>query len=141
MSLRPDAWPHDKRTLNRLSPERQAGNRVQLGMEVESAEDRVTLRAAAPAEGYLQMSRQSDEALEVLRGVWSAQGQTSADLDEGLDNPKSCKRMADVGFDGLAGPDTDLSSAWRSRLQREGKLNPDAGSVRDLVLGPAEARR
>ena len=28
------------------------------------------------------MSGEPDEALEVLRGVWSAQGQTSADLDE-----------------------------------------------------------
>lgn len=91
------------------------------------------------------MSRQSDEALEVLRGVWDAQGQTSADLDETLDTPKSCKRMADVGFDGMAGANAgvggDLRSAWRATLQREGKLNPDAGSVADLVLRPAEARR
>jgi hypothetical protein len=48
--------------------------------------------------------------------------------------------MADVGFDGLASADEDLRTAWRARLEREGKLNAEGGSVRDLVLGPAEAR-
>ena len=96
------------------------------------------------------MSGQPDDALEVLREVWSAQGQTSADLDEACGETKSCKKMADVGFDGLAdaaagagrgsGPDGDLRAAWRDQLRREGKLNPEAGSVRDLVLGPAEPR-
>ncbi len=88
------------------------------------------------------MSRQPDEALEVLRGVWSAQGQTSAELDEACGNTKSCQKMADVGFDGLADADADgdLRTAWRATLEREGKLNPEGGSLRDLVLGPAEAR-
>jgi hypothetical protein len=96
------------------------------------------------------MSGQPDDALEVLREVWSAQGQTSADLDEACGETKSCKKMADVGFDGLAGasagtgpgtgPGGDLRAAWRDQLRREGKLNPEAGSVRDLILGPAEAR-
>jgi hypothetical protein len=93
------------------------------------------------------MTRQPDEALEVLRGIWSAQGQTSADLDD-LDDAghtKACKRMADVGFDGLAMKGAgeaggDVRSAWRDRLEREGKLNPEAGSVRDLVLGQSQAR-
>ena len=44
--------------------------------------------------------------------------------------------MADVGFDGMAGPDEDLRAAWRTKLEREGKLNAEGGSVRDLVLGP-----
>jgi hypothetical protein len=86
------------------------------------------------------MSREPDEAIEVLRGVWSAQGQTSTDLDEAGGSPKSCKKMAEVGFDGLAGPDGDLRGAWRARLRREGKLNAEAGSIGDLVLGSAEAR-
>ena len=47
------------------------------------------------------MSHQPDEALEVLRGIWSAQGQTSANLDE-AGEVKACKRMADVGFGDLA---------------------------------------
>jgi hypothetical protein len=86
------------------------------------------------------MSREPDEAIEVLRGVWSAQGQTSTDLDEAGGSQKSCKKMAEVGFDGLAGPDGDLRGAWRARLRREGKLNAEAGSIGDLVLGSAEAR-
>jgi hypothetical protein len=81
------------------------------------------------------MSQQPDEALEVLRGVWAAQGQTSADLDEACGTTKSCQRMSDVGFDGLADADEDLRTAWRTRLAREGKLNADGGTIRDLVLG------
>jgi hypothetical protein len=84
---------------------------------------------------------QPDDALEVLRGVWSAQGQTSADLDEACGTTKSCKKMADVGFDGMAGADGDLHAAWRERLRREGKLDPQADSIRDLILGSAEPRR
>jgi hypothetical protein len=85
------------------------------------------------------MSRQPDEALEVLRGVWNAQGQSSADL-EACGTSKSCKSMANINFDGLAGPDGDLRTAWRTRLEREGKLNPQGGSIGDMVLGPAEVR-
>jgi hypothetical protein len=81
-----------------------------------------------------------DNAREVLREVWSAQGQSAADLEEACGTTKACKKMADVGFDGLAGPDGDLRAAWRAKLQREGKLHPDAGSIRDLVLGPAQPR-
>jgi hypothetical protein len=84
------------------------------------------------------MTRQPDEALEVLRGIWSAQGQTSADLDD-AGHTRACQKMADVGFDGLA-EDGDVRAAWRDRLEREGKLNREAGSVRDLVLGQAQTR-
>ena len=83
---------------------------------------------------------QPDDALEVLRGVWSAQGQTSEDLDEACGTTKSCKKMADVGFDGMAGADGDLRAAWRERLRREGKLSTSGGSIRDLVLGSSENR-
>ncbi|HEX2819800.1 MAG TPA: hypothetical protein VHO07_06510 [Streptosporangiaceae bacterium] len=87
------------------------------------------------------MSGDTEDALEVLRGVWSAQGQTTEDLEAACGNTKSCKRMADVGFDGLAEETGgDLRLAWRTQLAREGKLNPGAGSVRDLVLPPAEVR-
>jgi hypothetical protein len=85
------------------------------------------------------MSRESDEALDVLRGIWTAQGQTSADLDEhGHGHGKACKRMAGVGFDGITGDDEDLRAAWRNTLEREGKLNTEGGSVKDLVFGPAD---
>ena len=85
------------------------------------------------------MSGEPDDALEVLRGIWSAQGQTSADLED-IGTGKSCKRMADVGFGEVDGAEDDLRAAWRDRLEREGKLNPGS-SVADLVLGPAESRQ
>ena len=49
------------------------------------------------------MSQEPGETLEVLRAVWTAQGQTSTDLDQAHGHKKSCKNMAHVGFDGLAG--------------------------------------
>jgi hypothetical protein len=87
------------------------------------------------------MSGQPEDALQVLRGVWSAQDRGSVHPeDDGT--TKICKKMAAVGFDGLASEaDGDLRTAWRARLEREGKLNPSGGSIADLVLGPAEARR
>ena len=82
------------------------------------------------------MGGDSEEVLGVLREVWSAQGQRAEDIEEACGTTKSCKKMADVGFDGLAEEtDGDLRLAWRTQLAREGKLNPGAGSVRDLVLG------
>ncbi len=82
------------------------------------------------------MSGNTEEALEVLREVWSAQGQSSEDVEEACGTTRSCQRMTDVGFDGLAEEtDGDLRLAWRTQLAREGKLDRDAGSVRDLVLG------
>jgi hypothetical protein len=41
----------------------------------------------------------------------------------------------------MAGADGDLRAAWRERLRREGKLDPQADSIRDLILGPAEPSR
>jgi hypothetical protein len=86
------------------------------------------------------MSAEHDEALDVLRAVWRGNGQAAADLADGAGAGKSCKRMADVGFDEYAGDDADLTAAWRATLEREGKLQPGTGSVRELVLGPAQAR-
>ena len=78
----------------------------------------------------------SEEVLGVLREVWSAQGQSAEDIEEACGTTKSCRKMADVGFDGLAEEtDGDLRLAWRTQLAREGKLDPGAQSVRDLVLG------
>ena len=77
-----------------------------------------------------------DEAVDVLRAVWAADGQSAADLDDDCGPTKSCKNMKDITFDGMAEPGSDLGSAWRERLKREGKLSTSSGSVRDLVLGP-----
>jgi hypothetical protein len=79
------------------------------------------------------------EALEVLRDVWRGQAQGVDGLDDSGES--HCKRMTDagVGFeDYAAGTETDRVAAWRARLAREGKLS-GAGSLADLVLGPASA--
>jgi hypothetical protein len=80
----------------------------------------------------------SDEALSVLRDIWHAREQSTADLDADLNTAlghgrgKACKAMKHVGFGGTADPvDEDLRAAWRSRLEREGKLG--AQSVGDLL--------
>jgi hypothetical protein len=87
------------------------------------------------------MSGNTEEVLEVLREVWSVQGQSADDVEEACGTVpttgRSCQRMTDVGFDALAeDAGGDLRLAWRTQLAREGKLNRGAGSVRDLVLGP-----
>jgi hypothetical protein len=87
------------------------------------------------------MSHQPDDAVEVLRAVWAADGQDRADLDEACGAQKPCKNMKHVSFDGLAEPGTDLQSAWRERLEREGKLNSSGGTIRDLVLGRQDSAR
>jgi hypothetical protein len=80
-----------------------------------------------------------DDVRDVLRAVWAAQGESSKDLDEDCSPTKVCKNMVGVSFDGLAEPGSDLRSAWREKLEREGKLSTSEGSVRNLILGSAES--
>ena len=87
------------------------------------------------------MTYQPDEAVDVLRTVWAADGQSAADLDDDCGPTKNCKNMKDVTFDGMAEPGSDLGSAWRERLRREGKLSTAGGSIRDLVLGSSSESR
>jgi hypothetical protein len=88
------------------------------------------------------MGAEPAEALDVLREVWRSRGQSAADLDDSCEQ-KSCKKMDDagVGFDGFAQSEgeEDPATAWRTRLAREGKLNRAGGTVRELVLGSADA--
>ncbi|MHA6795150.1 hypothetical protein ACVGVM_16785 [Pseudonocardia bannensis] len=91
------------------------------------------------------------QAMSVLRGIWSARGQTSAELEErfGTGHTKVCRNMKDIGFGGMApdavpsGPegtntpvDPDLRSAWRARLEREGKLRPGGVSIGEMIRHP-----
>ena len=87
-----------------------------------------------------ERDREPDEAVDVLRTVWSASGQSTADLDEKFGEQKACKRMADVNFDGFseASEGDDLRAAWRNTLERDGKLG-GTGSVRDLVFGQRDS--
>jgi hypothetical protein len=86
------------------------------------------------------MAYQPDEAVDVLRSIWSADGQDGEELADAFGSAKVCRNMKDVTFDGMAEPGSDLRSAWRERLRREGKLSTAGGSVRELVLGPDETR-
>ena len=95
------------------------------------------------------LSAEGEEALSALRGIWKAQGQTSAELDEACGNTKSCKNMESVGFQGLAEDvgmpahgdaqtvGSGLRTAWKRKLEREGKLATGT-SVRDLIFGSSE---
>jgi hypothetical protein len=87
------------------------------------------------------MSSDPGDALDVLRDVWRSRGQTAADLAEPGGEEKTCKRMDDagVGYEDFAAGGEDLNTAWRARLEREGKLVRSGGTVRDLVMGSAEA--
>jgi hypothetical protein len=90
------------------------------------------------------MTREPEDAVDVLRSVWAAEAKSadgvSADLDEDCGPTKACKNMQLVSFDGMAEPGSDLRQAWRERLEREGKLDTSGGSIRDLILGPERAR-
>lgn len=85
------------------------------------------------------MSEHQDDtpaaSVEVLRAMWSTRGQDASSVEDDCGPQKSCKNMAHVGFDGLAEPGTDLTQAWRERLEREGKRDTTDGTIRDLVLG------
>jgi hypothetical protein len=70
------------------------------------------------------MTGARDQALEVLRDIWQAREQ--AELPQG--HGKACKAMRHVGFDEV---DDGLRSAWRAKLEREGKLG--ARTVADLL--------
>lgn len=85
------------------------------------------------------MSNPSDDAREVLRLAWSAEDEQRVDVDEDCSPTKTCRNMVGVSLDGFAEPGMDLRTAWQERLRREGKLSAGGGSIRDLVLGKAQA--
>lgn len=79
-------------------------------------------------------------AQELLRSVWDAKGDPVAQLDENCSPTKSCKNMAGITFDGFAEESgTDLRTAWRQTLEREGKLSTGKETIKDLVLGSGES--
>ena len=98
------------------------------------------------------MDHTDDEAaLGVLRGIWSANARTGEELEEELrgSRPKVCRNMKNIGFGGMAPDavpsetdgtntpvDSDIRSAWRAKLEREGKLRPGAVSIREMLDSP-----
>ena len=93
------------------------------------------LEVRARYSGYIERAE-----LEIERTQSHQDTPLPADLDEHTPgHGTACKRMANVGFDGIKGDDEDLRAAWRDKLEREGKLNPAGGSVKDLVFEPDHA--
>jgi hypothetical protein len=82
------------------------------------------------------MDDPSQDGVQVLRALWSAEDRDRSEVDEECGPVKPCRNMNDVGFDGFGVTGSDPRSAWRERLAREGKLG--SGSVRDLVDEPLD---
>ena len=81
------------------------------------------------------MTAPADDAKGVLKSVWEAQGDPALTLDDECSPTKVCRNMQGITFEGFAEEGLDLRSAWRQRLEREGKYNTSGGSIRDIVLG------
>ena len=88
-----------------------------------------------PADG---IPTSSATAKDVLTSVWETQGDPATTLDEECSPTKVCRNMQGIDFSGFAEGETDLRSAWRERLAREGKLSESGHSIRDIVLGAGE---
>jgi hypothetical protein len=81
------------------------------------------------------MTDASQDGVQILRALWSAEDRDRSVVDEEGTPAKPCRNMKDVSFDGFGSPGSDLKTAWRERLAREGKLGPS--SLLDLVDGGA----
>jgi hypothetical protein len=76
-----------------------------------------------------------EDARGVLRTIWAADGDPQVALDADCSPTRTCRNMQGVTFDGYGDGATDPATAWREQLRREGKYDPSAGTVRDLVDG------
>lgn len=77
-----------------------------------------------------------DPASDVTRSVWATEEAVGATaFDEDCSPTRVCRNAREFSFEGIAVEGGDLRSAWLDRLEREGKLNRSAESIRDLVLG------
>ena len=81
------------------------------------------------------MTNESDDAKATLKSLWASTEPAEFAVDEDCSPTKSCKNMKDITFDGFAEPGSDLRTAWKQKLAREGKLRTSGDSIRKLVLG------
>lgn len=70
---------------------------------------------------------------DALRAVWQGTPGHLEELDAECGPTKACRNMKDVTFDGFAEDGVDLATAWKRKLEREGKLGNS--SIADLVFG------
>jgi hypothetical protein len=76
----------------------------------------------------------SHDPKAMLTSIWASED-GRLDVDEDCSPTKQCRNMRDIAFDGFAEEGTDLASAWKNLLAREGKLRDGAETIKDLVLG------
>lgn len=82
------------------------------------------------------MAPGSDDREDPTRAVWATEEEVGAHaFDEDCSPTRVCRNASEFSFDGIAAEGVDLKTAWREKLEREGKLNHSAESIRDLVLG------
>lgn len=72
---------------------------------------------------------------QLLRSIWAEHADGEFEIDADCSPTKQCRNMRDITFEGFAEGGTDISTAWKAVLAREGKLTPGAETIRDLVLG------
>lgn len=77
--------------------------------------------------------------LDATAPMWSSPAEDQVLLDADCSPTKTCRNMVGITFDGYADPGTDLQSAWRATLEREGKLSDGGASLGDLVFRPHDA--
>jgi hypothetical protein len=79
------------------------------------------------------MNESGSEALNVLRDIWSADGQEPVVVEELAPAPtgKVCKNTAMLGIKGMDDPGMAdaMRSEWRKQLAAEGKMRPGAQSI------------
>jgi len=82
------------------------------------------------------MNPDHDDSSEILREIWRQDARALQELDAECSPTKVCRNMKDVTFDGFAEDGVDLSTSWRNKLAREGKLT--GAPVSELVFGPSD---
>ena len=68
---------------------------------------------------------------EALRAIWQGTPGAMQELDEECNPNKACRNMKDVSFDGFGEDGVDVATAWKNKLDREGKRNGQ--SLGDLL--------
>lgn len=83
------------------------------------------------------MSQGNEIADEPVGRLWSTEeADNSNSFDEDCSPTRVCRNARAFSFDGIATEEgTDLQTAWRETLERDGKLRKPTQSIRDLVLG------
>ncbi|HEY5662800.1 MAG TPA: hypothetical protein VIS05_02065 [Ilumatobacter sp.] len=81
------------------------------------------------------MSDDDPTPKQILTSIWADRADGALEVDEDCSPTKLCRNMRDITFEGFAEAGTDIATAWKTVLAREGKLTPGAETIRDLVLG------